>query len=241
MGSTDLTSQPGKFLSLIAPTLLGLSACNGEVTLPGDQGPAALRAISGDQQSGTINSFLTAPLIVEAADADGRLVPEAMIVFRFDAGVYDGQLDPDTAVTDPDGRASVTVRLGSPVGAQQVVGRATQATSNDVTVRFTLNAAQPPRPPDPPDNGGGGGGGGGGNGNGGDGNGGNNGGGHVDGGGGGGGGGGAGGNDDGDGNDGNHGDGGDGEGGGGHGHGHGHDNGDSNGNGNGHGNGHGED
>jgi len=198
MGSTGPTSLPGKSLSLIASTLLGLGACNGDVTLPGDQWPVVFRAISGDQQSGTVDSPLPAPLIVEAADGGGRPVPGAAIVFRFDAGVSDGQLDPDTAVTDADGRASVTVRLGSPVGAQHVVGRATQATSNDVTVRFTLNAAEPPRPPAPPrdDGGGGGNGGGGGGGNGGggrnDGNGGNSGhggnggGGHADGGGGGG-------------------------------------------------------
>jgi hypothetical protein len=158
MGSACLPSRPGKTFSLIVPLLLG--GCGGDVTLPDDQLPHQLRAISGDQQSGTISSPLPAPLIVEAADAGGRLVPGATIVFRFDAGVYDGQLDPDTAVTDANGRASVVVRLGSPVGAQHVVGRATQATSDDVIVRFNLNANEPARNPDPPGGGGGGGGGG---------------------------------------------------------------------------------
>jgi hypothetical protein len=56
-----------------------------------------------------------------------------------------GFLTSQAGVTDADGRALVAVRLGSPVGAQQVVGRATEAISNDVLVRFTLNAAVPPR------------------------------------------------------------------------------------------------
>jgi len=170
MATPGLTSRSlAGSLSSIAPLLF--AACSGDVTLPGDQLTAELRAISGDRQRGTVSSPLAAPLIVEAADAGGRLVPGASIVFRFDAGVLDGQLDPDTAITDANGRASVAVRLGSPAGAQLVVGRATQAASDDVIVRFTLNAADPPRNPDPPGgggnggnggNGGGGGGGGGG-------------------------------------------------------------------------------
>jgi hypothetical protein len=210
MATPCLISRPtGKTLSLIVPFLL--SACSGDVTLPGDQLPAELRAVSGDEQRGTVSSPLAAPLIVEAADAGGRLVPGATIVFRFDAGVSDGQLDPDTAVTDATGRASVAVRLGSPVGAQLVVGRATEAPSDDVLVRFTLIAADPPRTPDPPGGGGGGG---------------------ADGGAGGGGGGDGGGGDGGGGGGGDNGGGG-GDGGSGHGHGHGHDHG--------HGHGHGDD
>jgi hypothetical protein len=216
MATPCLISRPtGNTLSLIVPFLL--SACSGEVTLPGDQLPAELRAVSGDEQRGTVSSPLAAPLVVEAADGGGRLVPGATIVFRFDAGVSDGQLDPDTAVTDADGRASVAVRLGSPVGPQLVVGRATEAASDDVLVRFTLIAADPPRNPDPPGGGGGGGGGNGGTGGGADG--GAGGGGGGDGGGGGGGGGG----DNGGGGGGGGGDGGSGHGQGhGHGHGHGH-------------------
>ena len=158
MASASLNSRPsGKSLSLVLALPILVAACSGDVTLPGDQLPAELRAVSGDQQSGTVSSPLPAPLIVEAADAGGRLVPGAAIVFRFDAGVSDGQVDPDTAVTDAAGRVSVAVRLGSPVGLQLVVGRATQATSDDVIVRFTLNAADLPRNPDPPGGGGGGG------------------------------------------------------------------------------------
>jgi hypothetical protein len=178
---------------------LALPACGGgDLLLPSSGVPAELRLVSGDLQQAEAGSPLPDPLVVAAVDGNGRPVQGSSILFRFELSSDGGQVNPDTVLTNEEGRATAQVRLGSEVGAHPVEAVVVDGPTG-LRVRFLLTALQPDRGPT---GGGGDGGGGGGGDDGGNGGGNDDGGGTFDGGGGGGGtggvdGGGGGGNDDG--------------------------------------------
>ncbi|MGH2708281.1 MAG: hypothetical protein ACRDJK_08295, partial [Actinomycetota bacterium] len=88
--------------ALLALTLAGCGADG--LILPDDGSLAALRAVSGDAQSGTAGTLLEDPLVVEATDALGRPVQGTPILFRFTDAVG-GELAPATVQTNAVGRA----------------------------------------------------------------------------------------------------------------------------------------
>lgn len=124
--------------------------------------PAGLEAVSGDGQEAQVGSPLADPLVVRATDEAGRPVQGVRVAFQFDGDVG-GNVAPDTAETDADGRASADIRLGTLTGAQLVDATIVEGPA-DAVVTFRLTALAPPD-----DGGGGDGDGGGGDGGGGDG------------------------------------------------------------------------
>ena len=117
-----------------------ISACGGDLTLPHDRSPAALEAVSGDGQEGTVGSRLDDPLVVEVTDAGSEPVAGVAVEFRFAEEVPEAEIDPTHAVTDSNGRAEAQVRLGANTGTQTVVA---EASATDLVATFDLTAVAP--------------------------------------------------------------------------------------------------
>jgi hypothetical protein len=116
------------------------------LTLAQPAGAPAIRAVSGDGQSGAISTPLSAPLVVAVADASGNPLANAAVVFRVVQG--NGTLPAGgrsvLVRTDAQGRAAATWTLGSRAGAAVNRVRATAAgVQGDVI--FSAQAA--PGPP----------------------------------------------------------------------------------------------
>src|SRR6185503_18145659 len=80
---------------------------------------SALVAVSGSGQSGPAGSQLAQPLVAEVRAADGVGVAGVTVAFAIGSG--GGSVGSASAVSDANGRASTTWRLGSTVGAQTVL------------------------------------------------------------------------------------------------------------------------
>lgn len=107
-----------------------LTACGGDLTLPengspppDDRSPAALVVVSGNGQEERVGEKLEEPLVVRLIDASTRPVVGVPVAFAFQSSAPDAEVDPTTATTDTDGRASAEVRLGSTVGDHTVEAR----------------------------------------------------------------------------------------------------------------------
>jgi uncharacterized membrane protein YgcG len=172
--------------------VLGLSvlACQGSnLTLPPDNSPTRLDALSGSGQQGTIGAELAKPLVAKVTDATGRPVPN--VTLRFHTEVPAAQVDQAVISTDSSGTAEVRVRLGTTEGLQIFDALLDETATSGLKATFAVIAVAPPSEDDDDEdggngggdddegeNGGGGGNGGGGNGGGGNGGGGNDGGGN---------------------------------------------------------------
>jgi hypothetical protein len=117
-----------------------LTACGSDLTFPengppvDDRSPARLLAEAGDGQSGQVGKRLDDPLVVRLTDASDRPVAGADVVFSFEPDVPEAEIDPASATTDSEGRATAEVRLGINPGVQTVEARLVQAS----TVRATF-------------------------------------------------------------------------------------------------------
>jgi hypothetical protein len=123
---------------LMTLLVMGLAACGGEdLVLPSEGEPASIVLLQGDGQTGRVGEMLPQPLIVQVADANGRPVQGATVVFEVDGA----EPDPDTVVTELDGRGAVDVQLGSTVGSSQGVARVVVPENQAlVEVEFTVTA-----------------------------------------------------------------------------------------------------
>jgi hypothetical protein len=98
-----------------------LFACGGgDLVLPNDKAPAALKVVSGDGQEGTVGSRLPAPLVVVLTDAAERPVPGVPLTFRFRDDFPGAEINPASAETNDSGLASTRVTLGSATGPYTV-------------------------------------------------------------------------------------------------------------------------
>lgn len=125
--------------SLLALAVVAtLGGCGADLTLPGDNLPPTLRAVSGDGQEGIVGSRLPDPLVAHLADGAGR--PLASVSLQFQSDVPTAEIEPPTMETDDSGFASVRVRLGTTTGTQTIVARVADDTTGDVRTTFGLTA-----------------------------------------------------------------------------------------------------
>ena len=120
-----------------------LAACGGgsDLLLPGAGEPASVTVVQGDQQNGRVGEPLPQPLVVAVADATGRPVEGATVVFVLTDAAPGASLAPDTTTTDADGTATSQVVLGTRPGSQTGEVRAYGAGDTPTaTTDFTLNA-----------------------------------------------------------------------------------------------------
>lgn len=96
-------------------------------------GGRLLRYVSGDGQAGQLGTQLSAPLILEVVDGEGKPMRDVRVEFEATA---DGSTDPTDAMTDQDGQAQTQWTLGPAEEEQQVIARAV-GTAFTVTFRAT--------------------------------------------------------------------------------------------------------
>jgi len=128
---------PYRLFSIVLAT--ALTGCGGDLTLPDDSSPAALRAWSGDRQQGTVGSRLDDPLVVKLTDASSRPIFGVSVVFQFTNDAPDAEVDAE-ATTDSEGLAAAEVRLGTSTGTLQVQARVATAAALNAT--FVLTALE---------------------------------------------------------------------------------------------------
>ncbi|MBI3186024.1 MAG: PKD domain-containing protein [Myxococcales bacterium] len=95
-----------------------------------------LAIVSGNGQSGTVGTNLSAPMVVEARTAGGTAVPNAGLVWR----IAGGALTTAPASTGSNGRASAWVRASRIAGAGSVTVWLAGQPSTAVTFNFTATA-----------------------------------------------------------------------------------------------------
>jgi hypothetical protein len=134
------TPRPG-LLALVIAGVIG--ACGGEaLTLPSAvRGPAALTAVSGYDQEGTVGSKLDRPLVAKVTDSESAPLRGVVIVFRFQSDVPGAQVDPE-AVTNDEGVASAEVTLGESTGSQIVEAQVARASGPHLSATFPLTAVE---------------------------------------------------------------------------------------------------
>jgi hypothetical protein len=115
------------------------TACGGDLILPSDDSPTALRPVSGDDQEGTVGSRLDDPLVVRVTDANSQPVAGVVVEFQFDGDVPGGVVTPQS-LTDSTGEAAAEVRLGTEAGPITVLARVSQVSSSELQATFGLTA-----------------------------------------------------------------------------------------------------
>jgi Invasin, domain 3/Filamin/ABP280 repeat/Bacterial Ig-like domain (group 1) len=130
------------FLSFLG-SFLGITSCGGDLVLPNEGQPAALTAVRGDRQNGTVGQALPDSLVVRVTDPFGEPVPGAEVVWVAEDG---GSVDPATAKTDAAGQAATMRTLGAQPGTYTTRASVTGLTAAPVLflttgLTATLSAA----------------------------------------------------------------------------------------------------
>jgi hypothetical protein len=98
-----------------------------EVTVRVDLAPAGLVLVGGAGQHVPAGHRLPEPIVLRAHAAQGQ--PVSGIVVRFTLPEGEGRVEPDSAVTDREGRVSVTWGLSPRAGVQRLTARVAQVDS----------------------------------------------------------------------------------------------------------------
>jgi len=104
-------------------------------SLPANANVIAL--VSGNEQTGTINTALAEPLVVQVTDASGNPISGVAVEWSVAGG---GSVSATTTLTGADGRTSVTRTLGPTAGQQTALATATGLVGSPVTFTHTATA-----------------------------------------------------------------------------------------------------
>ncbi len=130
--------------NVVVATVTGYAGAAPTFTANGAPGhPATIGIVSGDFQTGTAGTVLSAPLVVEVRDAYSHPVPGATVQWSPTAG--GGSVSAITTVTAADGRGGVTRTLG-PVIGDQLTTAAVALPDSLATVTFYSTALTAPGP-----------------------------------------------------------------------------------------------
>nr|MBA3760277.1 Ig-like domain-containing protein [Gemmatimonadales bacterium] len=99
--------------------------------------------VAGDSQSGTINTALPNPLVVQVTDSRGNPIPGVSIVWTAETG--GGSVSEANTTTGADGRTSVIRILGSAAGEQTTSATATGLSGSPVIFTHTATAGSASR------------------------------------------------------------------------------------------------
>jgi plastocyanin len=123
-----------------AATLALSLACGTETTNPppADTTPAAIAVVSGNSQTATVSTALPNPLVVKVTNAAGDTLVGVQVDWGVTAG--GGALSSATSTTNSQGRAQVTLTLGSTVTVHTVTATV-RNTSISTTFTATSTAA----------------------------------------------------------------------------------------------------
>jgi hypothetical protein len=107
----------------VPAVMVVLLGCSADLTLPGSTAPGlAVAVLQGDGQVGTVGDTLPDPVVVEVKTDGGQAIPDRRVAFVAAQGAGAG-FDPDTAVTDSQGRALTRWVLGTAVGVYTAEAR----------------------------------------------------------------------------------------------------------------------
>src|SRR5215203_1704193 len=103
----------GVLASMTASVLAGCS----DSTSPSIT-PAAIAAVSGARQSGTVGTMLSLPVVFEVTTVSDAPASGVAVAFTVTTGT--ATVSPTTAVTDANGTASTQVTLGATAGSVEI-------------------------------------------------------------------------------------------------------------------------
>src|SRR5262249_25896848 len=106
-------------------------------TSPSSPTPAAIAAVSGSGQIGSVGTTLSSPLVFAVTSASDAPVSGVTVTFTVTSGSATGS--PGTAITDAAGMASVQLSLGNTAGVVEVTATARGGT---LAARATATATQ---------------------------------------------------------------------------------------------------
>src|SRR5574341_1068797 len=104
----------------------------------GEGAPAQLAKVSGDNQSGIVNTALANPFVVRLSDAFGNPIAGSSVTWAVTAG---GGTIPASSLTNASGEASTTLVLGGTAGTGNNVAAASVGGVAGSPVSFTASAA----------------------------------------------------------------------------------------------------
>ena len=108
--------------AFLATLLLATVACGSDLALPSDSGEGVdVSVVGGNGQTGVVGQELAEPLVV-SVQAGATPIPGHQVAFIV-TGDGAGRLEPDTAVSDSEGRAVAHWVLGSAAGSYAVEAR----------------------------------------------------------------------------------------------------------------------
>ncbi|MDQ3137504.1 MAG: hypothetical protein M3Q93_07950 [Gemmatimonadota bacterium] len=126
---------------------IGLASCGGDLTLPdGSAVGLDLTVVDGNGQVGTVGQALPDSIVVEVTTEDGNPVARRRVAFLASGGGAEG-FDPDTALTNSEGRAHTRWVLGTAPGPYVAQARIV-ATGDTVVKAVSLQADALPGGPD---------------------------------------------------------------------------------------------
>jgi hypothetical protein len=122
--------SPRLFLPVAFTAALG---CGGDLTLPDASGAGVeLSLVDGNTQTGTVGEPLPSLIVVRVETLNQQPIGGRRVAFVLTQPSGAGKLDPDTVVTDSEGRASTRWVLGTTPGDYQ--GEARLVTTDSVEV-----------------------------------------------------------------------------------------------------------
>jgi hypothetical protein len=130
--------SPRRFLPVALAAVLG---CGGDLTLPDSSGAGLeLSIVAGSPQTGTVGQPLSSPIVVQVATQSGQPIGGRRVAFVLSEASPSGKVDPDTAVTNSEGRASARWVLGTVPGEYQGEARLVTTDSTEPAVPFAASA-----------------------------------------------------------------------------------------------------
>ena len=132
------TAQRGRtFLSLMVSAAVSLLGACTDSTGPSAARAAAIAAVSGTGQSGTVGTTLSSPVVFEVTTAADAPVSGVTVSFAVTSG--SATVTPTTAVTGANGTASAQVTLGATAGSVEITATVQGAS---LTATVTATATQ---------------------------------------------------------------------------------------------------
>ena len=125
---------------VLAASTLG---CGSDLLLPepADGGQnVALSKVTGDEQVGTVGQPLPQPLVVQVLSERQQPAAGRKVAFVLSADPAAGEVSPDTAVTDDEGRATARWELGTAPGAHVVVAQLVGGEADNQVTEFRAAA-----------------------------------------------------------------------------------------------------
>jgi hypothetical protein len=129
-----------------AMVLFAVVGCGEDLTLPETPSPGlAVAVVQGDEQTGTVGEPLPAPVIVQVKTDQGQPSGGRTVAFVASPSAG-GRFDPDTVVTDAEGKALTSWFLGTAAGVYTAEARLVaggDAVPPAVQLQATAGAAAP--------------------------------------------------------------------------------------------------